>query len=566
MSAVRNVGARRGNPQVAVEGDELSGGQRRPAGVLGDRVAVRLQRVEDVEVEAAGVVDRPARVGDGDDDRAPLGEEAGGVPADGPVALDGHARAGEVDAGDLLDHLGGDRDAEPGGAELVERDPAEHGRQADGTPHLVVELGDVRLGQPHVGTGHVLDEVTDRAPEGPHDPLLVAGGQVRVGDDPGLRAAVGQAGRGVLERHGPREPGHLLDRHVRGHPHAADRGPGGDVVDDHTGLEAGARVVEVDDLRRSQLVARHLPLEAHGRPRPRSAPATAADGCHVDRAPGSVGALRGDGPAAGRPFDAAGPRARTDAGDVKARAGWRRGRWAARLAAAALVPAVVVGCADAGTIADPPSVEEPPPVSALASPTTIRLPRPDTTGRDTAGTDRSLEAVLAARRSAREFADRPLGEREIALLLWAAQGVTGSAGQRTAPSAGGLYPLEVYVVDASGVGHYRPANHVLEHRAGTGLRAALAHVALDQAHVRDAPVVLVIAAVSARSEAKYGDRGERYAILEAGHAAQNVLLQATALGLGAVPVGAFDDAAVQRVLDLPADHAPLELIPVGPTA
>ena len=223
--------------------------------------------------------------------------------------------------------------------------------------------------------------------------------------------------------------------------------------------------------------------------------------------------------------------------------------------AVGVVLVLAAGCAGDETTV-PQTLEESPPV--LASPTTVPLPAPENTG------TAPLATVLAGRRSVRDFADGGLEDGQVAQLLWAAQGVTSPGGGRTAPSAGGLYPLEVYLVDATGVGRYRPSDHVLEHRAGSGLREALAAAALEQAHVREAPAVVVITAVVARSAAKYGDRGERYAVLEAGHAAQNVLLQAVALGLGAVPVGAFDDAAVQRVLGLPADHAPLELIPVGP--
>ncbi len=176
----------------------------------------------------------------------------------------------------------------------------------------------------------------------------------------------------------------------------------------------------------------------------------------------------------------------------------------------------------------------------------------------------SLEETLARRRSVREFADTPLTLAELGQLLWAAQGLTHEAGLRTAPSAGALYPLEVYVVMREGVYRYDPARHRLIVHARGDARPALHAAALSQDAVRRAPATIVIAAVYARTARKYGEeRAPRYVHLEAGHAAQNVLLQAVALGLGAVPIGAFYDDEVARVLALPAEYAPLYLIPVG---
>ncbi len=174
-----------------------------------------------------------------------------------------------------------------------------------------------------------------------------------------------------------------------------------------------------------------------------------------------------------------------------------------------------------------------------------------------------LTEALARRRSIRAYGARPLTWEEISQLLWAAQGITGPQGQRTAPSAGALYPLEVYVVLPSGWYHYRPQGHSLEQVGDTDLRGALWQAGLQQDALQEAPAVFVLSGVISRSAAKYGERAERYTLLEAGHAAQNLLLQATALGLGAVPIGAFDDEAVRRALHLPASHTPLYLVPVG---
>ena len=192
------------------------------------------------------------------------------------------------------------------------------------------------------------------------------------------------------------------------------------------------------------------------------------------------------------------------------------------------------------------------------SPTTIQLPRPARSGVV------SLEEALSQRRSARRFAPGPLSERQLSQLLWAAQGTTSSEGYRTAPSAGALYPLEIYVVLPTGFYHYRPDRHRLDRVSAEDLRPALCRAALEQEAIREAETVFVMTAVYERTVLKYGtERSPRYVHLEAGHAAQNLLLEAVALGLGAVPIGAFHDAEVQRVLSLPRNQQPLYLIPVG---
>lgn len=196
--------------------------------------------------------------------------------------------------------------------------------------------------------------------------------------------------------------------------------------------------------------------------------------------------------------------------------------------------------------------------SPAQQPETIALPAPRQDG------GLPLDAALHRRRSAREFTGTALTPAEIGQLLWAAQGVTNAEGFRTAPSAGALYPLELYVVTSSGAFHYEPAAHRLRRRATGDLRRELSSAALGQASVREAPMVVVIAAVYERTARKYGaDRARRYAALEAGHAAQNLLLEAVSLGLGAVPVGAFDDARVAKLLRLDEGEAPLYLVPVG---
>ena len=179
------------------------------------------------------------------------------------------------------------------------------------------------------------------------------------------------------------------------------------------------------------------------------------------------------------------------------------------------------------------------------------------------GPSMDLNDALGRRRSIRNFAGRSLTADEIGALLWAAQGVTSEMGGRTAPSAGGLYPLELYVATAEALSRYRAEDHALEVRFDSDLRQQLYEAGLEQDAIRDAPAVFIVTAVPARTETKYGGRAERYVLLEAGHAAQNLLLEAVALELGAVPIGAFDDDDVARILDLDEGEIALYLIPIG---
>lgn len=179
----------------------------------------------------------------------------------------------------------------------------------------------------------------------------------------------------------------------------------------------------------------------------------------------------------------------------------------------------------------------------------------------------SLEDAIARRRSVRDFTPGVLTEEQVSQLVWAAQGITSREhGLRAVPSAGALYPLELYVVQASGAFHYQPLTHALHLVVARDLRDPLARAAHDQTSVRTAAVDLILVGVIARTRAKYGGRAERYVALEAGHAAQDILLEATALGLGAVPVGSFDDDTVREVLALPVGTTPLYIVPVGHAA
>jgi SagB-type dehydrogenase family enzyme len=174
-----------------------------------------------------------------------------------------------------------------------------------------------------------------------------------------------------------------------------------------------------------------------------------------------------------------------------------------------------------------------------------------------------LNNILIQRRSVRSYIAQPLNTQQIGHLLWACQGIINH-NRRTSPSAGALYPLEIYLIDQHHLAHYNPDAHQLEILTQSDLRAGLARAALDQDFIAQAPITVLITAVYQRVTWKYGEeRGTRYVEMEAGHAAQNLLLQATAEGLGSVPVGAFRDDDVASLLSLPDDHVPLYLLPVG---
>lgn len=180
----------------------------------------------------------------------------------------------------------------------------------------------------------------------------------------------------------------------------------------------------------------------------------------------------------------------------------------------------------------------------------------------------SVEEALANRRSVRNFSQAPLSLEDAAQLLWAAQGITHPDGLRTAPSAGATYPLEIYLVAGAvatlppGIYRYEPRRHRLARTVAGDQRLPLAAAALRQRWMADAPATVVITAVFQRTSRRYGERAERYVYVEAGHAAENVCLQAVALGLGTTIVGAFSDAAVKRLLDLSGEE-PILLVPVG---
>ena len=175
----------------------------------------------------------------------------------------------------------------------------------------------------------------------------------------------------------------------------------------------------------------------------------------------------------------------------------------------------------------------------------------------------SLEEALLRRRSRRDFSGAPLSPGDLGQLLWAAHGVTGPEGRRTAPTAGNTSPHELYAVTPGGAFRYDGAAHRLEEIDPADLRAPLRAVARDDDHLLLAGAVIVLAAVGARTADRYPARADRYLALGVGHAAQNILLQAEALGLAAYPVGSHDPEGVARLLRLPEGCVPLYIIPVG---
>lgn len=211
-----------------------------------------------------------------------------------------------------------------------------------------------------------------------------------------------------------------------------------------------------------------------------------------------------------------------------------------------------------------PPIVQSPGMTTMTQYTRVKLPHPRPDG------VMSVEKALRERRSVREYRKgRGMTMEEVSQLLWAAQGITHPDGLRTSPSAGAMYPLEIYLVSgdvqglSSGVYRYDPLGHDLVETASGEKRKQLSVSSLDQAAVQDAPILIVVAAVFEKTTAKYGTRGVRYVYLEAGHVAQNVALQAVALGLACVTVAAFHDGEVKRAMSLGEAEEVLYLIPVG---
>ena len=181
----------------------------------------------------------------------------------------------------------------------------------------------------------------------------------------------------------------------------------------------------------------------------------------------------------------------------------------------------------------------------------------------------SVEEALKKRRSIRKYEKSPLTLKELSQILWAVDGKTADWGGRTAPSAGATYPLEIFVVVRNveslkpGLYHYDSKNHSIKLVKARDFSDELCSFCLNQVFVKKDAFNIIIAAEFERTTAYYRKRGEMYVLLEAGHAAQNVYLQAIALSLGTVSVGAFYDNLVKETLNLPENEEPLYIMPVG---
>lgn len=213
------------------------------------------------------------------------------------------------------------------------------------------------------------------------------------------------------------------------------------------------------------------------------------------------------------------------------------------------------------------------PVPSLFMPNTqvlkeeiINLPMPRFKG------EMSLEEAILKRRSRRDYQEKSLTLEQISQILWAGQGITEEkTGFRSAPSAGALYPLEIYIVVGGkgvkelkeSVYHFIPQGHKIEKKKAGDLRQDLMRACLDQSSVAQAPVVLIITAEYERTTQKYGERGRQYIHMEAGHAAQNIYLQVESLGLTTVTIGSFDEGEIGKILNLPENYTSLYVMPIG---
>jgi len=190
----------------------------------------------------------------------------------------------------------------------------------------------------------------------------------------------------------------------------------------------------------------------------------------------------------------------------------------------------------------------------------IQLPKPKFEG------DMSLEETIFKRKSIRSFLDKEIEIEKISQLLWVAQGKNIS--KRTVPSAGAIYPLVIYVfLKYRGLYYYDSRKSLLkmeiEEEANESFLKQLALYSLSQNFIYEAPLNIIICVDFPKIISGYGERGRRYALIEVGHCAQNVHLEAVSLGLGSVPIGAFRDKKILNLLRLPENLDPIYIIPIG---
>jgi SagB-type dehydrogenase family enzyme len=186
----------------------------------------------------------------------------------------------------------------------------------------------------------------------------------------------------------------------------------------------------------------------------------------------------------------------------------------------------------------------------------LNLPKPILKG------SKSVEECIFKRESVRRYKDKVIEIEKISQILWAAQGKKGY--KRTVPSAGATYPLEIYVtLKDKGYFHYNLDKHILELVCDEDISGKLASASWNQQFISEVYLNVIICAIFARTTQRYGERGVRYVLIEVGHCAQNIHLEAVSLGLASVPIGAYDDDKVKAVLDLPKNIEPLYIIPIG---
>jgi len=175
-------------------------------------------------------------------------------------------------------------------------------------------------------------------------------------------------------------------------------------------------------------------------------------------------------------------------------------------------------------------------------------------------------------RAIREYKNKPIELAQLSQLLWAAQGITkitNGHGLRTAPSAGALYPMELYIavknIDnlPAGIYKYNCKTHTLKLIKSGNYLTQLANASLGQSCISNGAAAIIITGIFKRTSVKYGSRAARYVYMEAGHIAQNIYLQGVSLGLGTVTVGAFRDKKVQEVIGAQKNEQPLYVMPIG---
>lgn len=196
----------------------------------------------------------------------------------------------------------------------------------------------------------------------------------------------------------------------------------------------------------------------------------------------------------------------------------------------------------------------------------VELPKPKPKGKV------SLEEAISKRRCVRSYKDKALSLEQVSQLLWAANGVTGKKSYfRAAPSAGALHPLDFYAVVGTGsvkgldagVWHYNPKKHTITLLTKGDQRLPLQNASLGQKQVGTAEVVVVLTVEYKRTTQKYGNRGRRYALMDAGFAAENLFLQVQTLDLSMCVIGAFRDEMITDILKLPKEHEPVLVLTIG---